>query len=102
MSTLKRLGRIVNCSFEFFCVAKNVQMSKNQDMNTLKKIFEAHGWKISIICKEKGIPYTTLWQHYRGTRKVTPEMAIRYESLLGIPRSELRPDLWPKEGDRYA
>lgn len=40
-------------------------------------------------------PYTTIWQHATGRRRVTGEAALRYEKYLGIPKSTLRPDLWP-------
>ena len=55
-------------------------MSKIQVMKVtpfLKKSFDCRG------------------QHYTGRRKVTAEQAMKYERVLGIPRSELRPDLWP-------
>jgi transcriptional regulator with XRE-family HTH domain len=37
----------------------------------------------------------------RGERKPSPQMVIRAEEKLNIPRYELRPDLWPPpEGHR--
>lgn len=38
---------------------------------------------------------TTVWQHCCGVRRVSPESAVKYQKSLGIPLSELRPDLWP-------
>ncbi len=63
-------------------------------MNTLKKAFERRG----LTCIEAarlGAPYQTLYKQYRGDRNVGVQSALLYEQLLGIPRSELRPDLWP-------
>ncbi len=44
---------------------------------------------------KKGIDYSTVRKHFVGTRGIGPRYALLYERLLGIPRSELRPDLWP-------
>lgn len=61
----------------------------------LKKSFDCRGWRVSAVSRESSLPYTTLWQHYTGKRRVTAEQAMKYERILGIPRSELRPDIWP-------
>lgn len=50
---------------------------------------------VGEAAKKSGIPYITIHQHFSGARSVSAEMAVTYERLLGIPRSELRPDLWP-------
>lgn len=44
-----------------------------------------------------GIRYDTIWKHCEGMRSISAEMALRYETTLKIPRSELRPDLWSDE-----
>lgn len=44
---------------------------------------------------KKGVPYHNLYKQYKGIRGVGPDAAILYELVLNIPRSELRPDLWP-------
>lgn len=64
-------------------------------MNILQKVFIDSGLRRSAFCRKFGISYPTFFQHLTGTRRVSPEMAIFYEEKLGIPRSELRPDLWP-------
>ena len=43
---------------------------------------------------EKGISYNTIAKHIQGKRNIGVRAALRYEKLLGIPRWELRPDLW--------
>lgn len=44
-----------------------------------------------------GMPYQSVYRQYRGQRKPSGEFAILYERILGIPRWEIRPDLWPPE-----
>ena len=39
-----------------------------------------------------------LYQHCQGKRTISAESAVRYHDTLGIPLSELRPDLW-RSGD---
>lgn len=46
----------------------------------------------------RGMPYQSVYRQYRGDRNPSAEYALLYERILGIPRSELRPDLWPPEG----
>lgn len=65
------------------------------------KVFVDTGMTIPEIAKKSGFPYTTVWRHAVSQRAISPEAAIVYEKTLGIPRSELRPDLWPPE-DRQA
>ena len=48
-----------------------------------------------IEAHRRGMPYQSVYRQYHGTRKPSGEYAIIYERVLGIPRSELRPDLWP-------
>lgn len=64
-------------------------------MNTLQKFLLDSGLRRSEFCRKFGISYPTFFQHLTGSRRISPEMAIFYEKKLGIPRSELRPDLWP-------
>ena len=45
-----------------------------------------------------GVPYHNIFKQYKGLRGVGPKSALIYEAILGIPRSELRPDLWPPGG----
>ncbi len=68
-------------------------------MNKLKEIFEKRGWSLQDGV-ERGVPYVNLYKQLKGERSVGPRSAILYEEKLDIPRSELRPDLWPPE--KYA
>ena len=63
-------------------------------MNTLKDAFERRGLTLAEAARRGG-NYQTLWKQYRGERRVGPTAAMLYERLFGIPRSELRPDIWP-------
>ena len=70
-------------------------------MNTLKNALEKRG--ISMCeASRKGIPLTTIVKHCNGNRQLGIKATLRYEALLGIPRSELRPDLWPEEAKEAA
>ena len=63
-------------------------------MNTINKAFQKRG----LSCREAakvGLRYQTVWLHLHGLRNVGVKSALLYESVLGIPRSELRPDIWP-------
>lgn len=63
-------------------------------MKTLKEIFWEHGFT-GKAASRLGIPYETISKHFRGKRSIGVKSVLRYEALLGIPRWELRPDLWP-------
>lgn len=63
----------------------------------LKDILRARGLSIADASRASGIPYVTIAQHARGARGISAALAIKYERLLGIPRSALRPDLWPPQ-----
>ena len=72
-------------------------------MNTLKNALKKRG--ISMCeASRKGIPLTTIVKHCNGNRQIGVMATLRYEELLGIPRSELRPDIWPPrpEDERHA
>ena len=64
-------------------------------MNT-KQIFDKYG-QSPKTAQEKGLNYGSVYSHYSGYRTVTAEAALVYERVLGIPRWELRPDLWTQE-----
>ena len=61
----------------------------------VKKSFDARGLTPAEAARKLGMLYVHVWRHYTGRRGITAEYAIKYEKALGIPRSELRPDLWP-------
>lgn len=61
----------------------------------LKQALDARGLRKSDLCGVDGLCYSLARRHYMGERSIGAKYAILYETLLGIPRSELRPDLWP-------
>ncbi|MCR5562055.1 MAG: helix-turn-helix domain-containing protein [Desulfovibrio sp.] len=63
-------------------------------MNTLKEALDTRGLTVNEASK-LGAKYQTLYKQYLGDRNVGPQTALFYERILGIPRSEIRPDLWP-------
>ncbi len=54
-----------------------------------------YGFTITDAAARSGLPYVTVWRHFKKHRAISPETAIRYNRFLGIPLSSLRPDLWP-------
>lgn len=63
-------------------------------MNNLRKAFERRGLTCALAAR-LGAPYQTIYKQYNGDRNIGVRSVLLYERLLGIPRSELRPDLWP-------
>lgn len=60
----------------------------------LKRAFGKRGLKKKDLCHKDGICYAHAVRQYEGERKISAAYAIKYEEIFGIPRSELRPDLW--------
>lgn len=67
-----------------------------------KQALDRRGIPFKALHGVEGIDYPYANKHYRGVRNITAEYAIRYEQILGIPRSELRPDLWPPDAEDDA
>ena len=65
----------------------------DRGMTRLQRVFERYGYTVNGAA-QKGIPYCSIWQQWIGRRTVGVKTALRYEKVLGIPRWELRPDLW--------
>jgi DNA-binding transcriptional regulator YdaS (Cro superfamily) len=65
----------------------------NAGMNNFRRALDKRGLTPSLAAKS-GLNYSTLLKVYKGARRVTAESAVLYERALGIPRWELRPDLW--------
>ena len=62
-------------------------------MKNIKDIFSEYGFTAKKAAMA-GLSYDTIAKHFQGKRNVGVRAALRYEKLLGIPRWELRPDLW--------
>ncbi len=58
---------------------------------------QEHKLTLRALAAKTGITSLgTLFRHCRG-ESLSAEMALRYHKTLGIPLSDLRPDLWPPE-----
>lgn len=85
-----------NKQISLLCVSLdfNHALLYNAHMNKFKLALEQRGLSPADVA-QKGALLTTVQKHFYGSRNVGPVSAILYEQLIGIPRSELRPDLWP-------
>ena len=63
-------------------------------MTTLKEAMDRRGLLLKDLRNLAGIDYSYARKHYIGDARVSAEAAVAYEAQLGIPRYELRPDLW--------
>lgn len=59
----------------------------------IQRTFEKRGVNRSALAGELGISTSAVWQW----RRVPAERVIEVEKFTGIPRHELRPDLYPVE-----
>ena len=63
--------------------------------NVLENFRRTHGLTfraLANMCGERSL--NAVYRHCRG-EKISAESAVLYAKTLGIPRSEIRPDLWP-------
>lgn len=67
--------------------------------NLIRLALDKRGISINDAAK-CGLPYQSVYKQYHGARKLSGDYALLYEKKLGIPRSELRPDLWPPEPEK--
>ncbi len=69
-------------------------MRQGEHMNELKKYLGIVGLNMLQASRKSGIPFSTIQGHCAGTRRISAELAVKYEDTLGIPKEALRPDLW--------
>lgn len=60
----------------------------------LKTAMDKRNLARKILNRIQGIHYSWCLHHYKGDKQVSAKHALIYESQLGIPRWELRPDFW--------
>jgi DNA-binding transcriptional regulator YdaS (Cro superfamily) len=60
-------------------------------LDLMEKTGQAH------IAKSLGVSVKTVSAWKRGRNKITDKRAIQIEKVLGIPRAQLRPDLWGED-----
>ena len=74
-----------------------MDVQKAMTDSALKRAFDKSGFPRSKLCGVDGLDYCYAYKQYMGQRGLSAEYALVYERLFGIPRSELRPDLWPPQ-----
>ena len=55
---------------------------------------EKHNTQQNTLATDLGVKRWTIFAIETGLRKPSPDLAKRIEARTGIPRHELRPDLW--------
>ena len=60
----------------------------------LKEAMDRRGLTQKDLNRLRGISYSFARKHYVGECPISAKTALLYEEQLGIPRYELRPDLW--------
>lgn len=63
-------------------------------MNRLEIFRTESGLTYEALGNKAGFAKHVAWKHCHAS-KIPAESAAKYSDTLGIPRSELRPDLWP-------
>ena len=66
------------------------------EKNTLEAFRQSNGLTYASLAQLAGLAQSLVYYHCSGKRRISAEMAVHYEKLLGIPRENLRPDLWEK------
>jgi transcriptional regulator with XRE-family HTH domain len=61
----------------------------------LSDVLLRHDLTGEAFAEGAGVSMVTYRAYRRGYRVMSPEVAMRAAEKLGIPRHELRPDLWP-------
>lgn len=63
----------------------------------LREYRRKHGLSCAELAKLLGVAEPTARSLENGTRRITAERAAEIERATGIPRHELRPDIYPVE-----
>jgi DNA-binding transcriptional regulator YdaS (Cro superfamily) len=64
-------------------------------MSELKEYLAARGMSQAALARELGVTQGAVGHWLRGASAITAERAIQIEAVTGIPRSTLRPDIFP-------
>jgi DNA-binding transcriptional regulator YdaS (Cro superfamily) len=68
--------------------------------SALDRAVEAAGGEDAFLVK-LGVRRRTL-MYWRAGKRLFAERVIEIEELTGVPRHDLRPDLWPPPADKQA
>lgn len=64
-------------------------------MHWTKRLKVERGLTQSDIAEALGVAQSAVSNWSRGEKEPSAERAVDIETKLGVPRSEIRPDLWP-------
>jgi DNA-binding transcriptional regulator YdaS (Cro superfamily) len=71
-----------------------VRIAMNDHTSPIRKYRTAQGLTAECVASWFGISEVTLRSYENGTRKIPPEFAVAFETRTGVPRHELRPDIF--------
>ncbi len=71
-------------------------------MPDLKLLFRACGKRQNEIAAGVGRSNGAISQWVNGERSIPAEIVPKVEEVTGIPRHQLRPDLWPAPAESRA
>lgn len=70
------------------------------DTNSLKALVRARGLKLIDLSRGLGVDKATVTRW--AQKRVPAERVVEIERVTGIPRHDLRPDLYPVEAESTA
>lgn len=76
------------------------QAKEQRKVSAIRKCREARGLTLQQFADQCGVHFTAV--HKWELRGVPPERVPAIEAATGIPRHELRPDLWPAPSSAEA
>lgn len=68
-------------------------------MDALQKAVDIAGGQNSLA-RKLGIKQPTIWRWIHVQKRIPAERVLAVESLTGVPRHELRPDIYPPQDAR--
>jgi DNA-binding transcriptional regulator YdaS (Cro superfamily) len=66
-------------------------------MNPIRTFRDAKSLTLQQFGEMVGLRKALVWKYENGRLRVPAELVPKIEQATGIPRHELRPDLWPRE-----
>lgn len=65
-------------------------------LDALKRAIEIAGGQ-AALARMCDLAQPTVWSWLHRTRQVTPEHVLKVEAATGIPKEDLRPDIYPRD-----
>ncbi len=75
-------------------VSDTVCIAMETHSSPIRKYRTAQGLTAESVASWFGLSEVTLRSYENGARKIPPEFAVAFEARTGVPRHELRPDLF--------